>query len=98
MNSKDANTNASTVPSRSKLSIIERYREYLPVSEKTCVVSLQEGDTPLIRAHNLEKHLGELRPVLLRRMAEDTTLIAASWAMTLLWRSSSIRRSFSLSL
>src|SRR5882672_1571137 len=38
--------------------VIEQYRKFLPVSEKTPVVSLDEGNTPLIRAHNLEKHLG----------------------------------------
>lgn len=35
--------------------IIEAYREYLPVSEKTPVVSLHEGNTPLIKADNLSK-------------------------------------------
>lgn len=35
--------------------LINRYREFLPVSDKTCIVSLSEGDTPLIRAYNLEK-------------------------------------------
>ena len=38
--------------------VIERYRKFLPVSEKTPVVSLCEGNTPLIRAYNLEKHIG----------------------------------------
>jgi threonine synthase len=36
--------------------VIERYRKFLPVSGKTPVVTLQEGDTPLIPA----KHLGSL--------------------------------------
>jgi len=31
-----------------KLPLIERYREHLPVSEKTPVITLYEGDTPLI--------------------------------------------------
>jgi threonine synthase len=35
--------------------LINRYREFLPVTDKTCIVSLSEGDTPLIRAYNLEK-------------------------------------------
>ena len=35
--------------------VIEQYRKFLPVSEKTPVVSLCEGNTPLIRAHNLGK-------------------------------------------
>jgi threonine synthase len=38
--------------------IIERYRQLLPLTEKTPVVSLQEGNTPLIRARNLEECLG----------------------------------------
>ncbi len=33
--------------------VIERYREYLPVTEKTRVISLNEGSTPLIPAENL---------------------------------------------
>src|SRR6476619_3389943 len=42
-------------------SLIERYRERLPVSETTPVVSLGEGSTPLIRAGRLsERHGVEL--------------------------------------
>lgn len=37
--------------------IIEEYRAFLPVSGNTPVVSLGEGDTPLIRAANLCKRL-----------------------------------------
>ncbi len=40
-----------------KVPLIERYRAYLPVSPLTPIVSLQEGDTPLLRAPNLERHL-----------------------------------------
>ena len=38
--------------------IIEEYREYLPVSEKTPVVSLFEGNTPLIKLNHLAKEIG----------------------------------------
>jgi threonine synthase len=38
--------------------IIEHYRSFLPVTDKTPVITLNEGDTPLIRAHNLEKIIG----------------------------------------
>jgi threonine synthase len=38
--------------------IIEEYREFLPVSDKTPVVTLQEGNTPLIRTTNLQKRAG----------------------------------------
>lgn len=38
--------------------VIARYKEYLPVSEKTPVVTLLEGNTPLIPAKNLARALG----------------------------------------
>lgn len=37
--------------------IIERYREYLPSIDKSAVISLQEGNTPLVRADNLRSFL-----------------------------------------
>lgn len=37
--------------------IIEKYRSYLPVTEQTPVISLQEGNTPLIFAKNLSKEI-----------------------------------------
>lgn len=43
-----------------KHGLIERYREFLPVSEKTPIITLQEGDTPLLRAKHVEAHLAEL--------------------------------------
>ncbi|ADC89190.1 threonine synthase [Thermocrinis albus DSM 14484] len=38
--------------------IIHRYREFLPVSDKTPVVTLYEGNTPLIKADNLARLVG----------------------------------------
>lgn len=38
--------------------IIEEYREFFPVTEKTPIVTLNEGNTPLIKANNLKKVLG----------------------------------------
>jgi len=35
--------------------VIERYREYLPVSESTCVVTLNEGSTPMVPAYALSR-------------------------------------------
>jgi len=35
--------------------VIERYREYMPVSQSTCIVSLNEGSTPFIPAYNISK-------------------------------------------
>lgn len=43
-----------------RLSIIERYRELLSVDDQTPVISLQEGDTPLLRALNLEAQFEKL--------------------------------------
>ena len=38
--------------------VIQRYREFLPVSEDTCIISLSEGNTPLIQSHNLVQAIG----------------------------------------
>lgn len=38
--------------------LINKYREYLPVSEKTPVITLNEGNTPLIKCANLAKKIG----------------------------------------
>ena len=38
--------------------LINKYREYLPVNENTPVVTLNEGNTPLIKADNLAKKIG----------------------------------------
>jgi len=38
--------------------IIERYRKFLPVSEQTPVITLLEGDTPLIASRSLGSELG----------------------------------------
>ena len=38
--------------------VISRYRQYLPVTEKTPVVSLNEGSTPLIHVPKLSKLVG----------------------------------------
>ena len=40
------------------MGIIERYREYLPVTEKTPVISIDEGNTPLIKANHLSSLMG----------------------------------------
>ncbi len=41
-----------------KIGIIERYQEFLPVSEATPIISLNEGNTPLILAEALPAELG----------------------------------------
>ena len=39
--------------------IIDKYREYLPVTDETPIVTLLEGDTPLIPAKSLSSILGQ---------------------------------------
>ncbi len=41
-----------------KLGVIERYRKYLPVTESTPIVSLGEGNTPLVFCPRLSKRVG----------------------------------------
>ena len=41
-----------------KIGIIERYQEFLPVTESTPIISLNEGNTPLILAEALPRMLG----------------------------------------
>ncbi len=38
--------------------LIKKYAKFLPVSEKTPVITLNEGDTPLVSAKNLAKKIG----------------------------------------
>lgn len=42
-----------------KEALIEKYRKFLPVTGSTPIVTLLEGDTPLIRARNLAKYIGD---------------------------------------
>ncbi len=37
--------------------IIEAYRQYLPVNENTPIITLHEGNTPLVKADNLSKEV-----------------------------------------
>lgn len=46
--------------------VINKYREYLPVSKKTPVVTLNEGNTPLILAEKLSKIIGNGAQVFLK--------------------------------
>jgi len=42
---------------KKRIGVIERFRDVLPVSDNTPVVSLLEGSTPLIEAVNIKKYL-----------------------------------------
>ena len=39
--------------------LIDKYRDRLPVHDDTRIISLGEGNTPLIRLHNIPNHLGK---------------------------------------
>jgi threonine synthase len=47
-----------TESATSKLGAIERYRKYLPVTESTPIVSLGEGNTPLVFCSRLSERVG----------------------------------------
>ena len=38
--------------------VIKKYWEYLPVTDETPLLSLGEGDTPLVRSSHIEKQVG----------------------------------------
>lgn len=38
--------------------LLEAYKEYLPITEKTPALTLNEGNTPLIRLENISKEWG----------------------------------------
>lgn len=38
--------------------LINKYKEYLPITDKTPIITLNEGNTPLIKANNLAKKIG----------------------------------------
>jgi threonine synthase len=41
-----------------KQGVLSRYRDYLPITKSTPVITLGEGDTPLVRSMTLEKEMG----------------------------------------
>ncbi|MEM7166412.1 MAG: threonine synthase [Planctomycetota bacterium] len=63
--------------------LIERWRDWLPVSDATPVVSLQEGSTPLIQAPGLEKEIGGNRRVFLKYDGANPTASFKDRGMTL---------------
>jgi threonine synthase len=53
--------------------VIERYRKYLPVTERTPIVSLNEGSTPLIHSPRLSALVGKSRRVFLKHEGLNPT-------------------------
>jgi threonine synthase len=49
---------SATAKSKRSRGVIEHYREFLPVSASTPIVSLGEGNTPLIDCQQLSKRVG----------------------------------------
>ena len=53
--------------------VIARYRRYLPVTKKTPLITLQEGDTPLIHAKKISAILGSNFKVYLKYEGSNPT-------------------------
>ena len=72
--------------------LIERYRAYLPVTDKTPIVTLLEGNTPLIPARYLPDALGIKRVLhfaLEHRLYRSTTSDAKRTALAAVPRTKS---------
>jgi threonine synthase len=53
--------------------VIERYREYLPISDKTPVISLGEGDTPLLYCSSLSQQIGRSCEIFIKNEGVNPT-------------------------
>jgi len=53
--------------------VIEAYREFLPVSERTPIITLREGDTPLLPAPALQERIGLSIPLHLKYEGANPT-------------------------
>jgi threonine synthase len=53
--------------------VIEAYREFLPVSERTPIITLREGDTPLLPAPALQERIGLPIPLYLKYEGANPT-------------------------
>jgi threonine synthase len=51
-------TSQTSSPARRGRGVLERYRDLLPVTDATPMVTLGEGDTPLVRSARLEREAG----------------------------------------
>src|SRR5438067_10646081 len=64
---------SATAKSQRSRGVIERYRELLPVSASTPIVSLGEGNTPLIYCPQLSKRVGRCCEVFIKNEGVNPT-------------------------
>src|SRR4029077_3705621 len=65
--------NSTTTKSRRSRGVIESYREFLPVSAATPVISLGEGSTPLIQCPRLSERVGRSCEVFVKNEGDNPT-------------------------
>ncbi|GIS65611.1 MAG: hypothetical protein CM1200mP3_18590 [Chloroflexota bacterium] len=41
-----------------KMGILEKYKEFLPVTDQTPIITLGEGSTPLVESGNISRQIG----------------------------------------
>ena len=56
MSASPANSSIARYPARPRL--MERYREFLPITAATPIITLGEGSTPLVYLHHIGKRIG----------------------------------------
>src|SRR5262245_54634713 len=64
---------SATAKSQRSRGVIERYREFLPVSASTPIISLGEGNTPLIHCAQLSKRVGRDCEVFVKNEGSNPT-------------------------
>src|SRR5436189_3809688 len=74
---------SATPKSRRSRGVIEHYREFLPVSASTPIVSLGEGNTPLVYCSHLSNQVGRACEVLVKNEGVNPTGSFKDRGMTL---------------
>ena len=64
--------------------VIRHYRDFLPVTEDTCIISLNEGGTPLIDAGQIVREMGADFNLLIKHEGLNPTGSFKDRGMTLL--------------
>jgi threonine synthase len=63
--------------------IIDRYRDFFPVTERTPIITLKEGNTPLLKAENLKKAINPFLEIYLKFEGPNPTGSFKDRGMTL---------------